>query len=214
MSRRGSVINETDGGALPRRRYVLEIFEVKSRGRIILIIALVLVVTFFIDQWRRANIEASQDRNILAASKKHGVDPALIKAVIWRESRFDPRARGTKGERGLMQIMEKTGEEWANAQKVPFYSEYLLMDASRNIDCGTWYLRKLLGRYQRTDNPLPYALADYNAGRGNVLKWIKGEAATNSAVFIDAIGFPSTQNYVRSVMQRKVRYDAELAKNR
>ena len=186
----------------------------KFRGRIILIIALVLVVTFLIDQWRRANIESSQDRNILAASKKHGVDPALIKAVIWRESRFDPRARGTKGERGLMQIMQGTGQEWADAQKVSFYSEHALMDASRNIDCGTWYLRKLLGRYQRTDNPVPYALADYNAGRGNVLKWIKGEAATNSAVFIEQIGFPSTQNYVRAVMHRKVRYDTELAKHR
>lgn len=176
-----------------------------------LIIAVVLICTYLADQWRRANIESSQDRNILAASKKHGVDPALIKAVIWRESRFDPRARGTKGERGLMQIMEGTGLEWAGAQKVSFYSEHVLMDASRNIDCGTWYLGKLLGRYKRTDDPVPYALADYNAGRGNVLRWLKGEASTNSTEFIEEIGFPSTQNYVRAVMQRKKRYERGFA---
>ena len=47
-------------------------------------------------------------------------------------------------------------------------------------------LSKLLRRYTKTDSPLPYALADYNAGRGNVLKWNGGEAATNSVLFIDA----------------------------
>jgi len=54
----------------------------------------------------------------------------------------------------------------------------------------------------KTDNPCPYALADYNAGRGNVLKWNNGEAATNSAMFMTQIGFPSTSNYVASVTRR------------
>ena len=61
-------------------------------------------------------------------------------------------------------------------------------------------------RYAQADNPLPYALADYNAGRGNVLKWKQGAAATNSAAFIGQIGFPGTRDYVRSVMRRYVRY--------
>lgn len=183
---------------------------VKSRARIILILGVVLLLTYFAGRWRRTHRESSQDKNILAASRKHGVDPALIKAVVWRESRFDPHAQGTKGEVGLMQIMENTGLEWAGAQGVPLFSKHLLLDAGRNIDCGTWYLRKLLGRYPRTDNPVPYALADYNAGRGNVLKWAKGAAATNSAVFIEQIGFPSTQNYVRAVMQRRVKYQSEF----
>jgi soluble lytic murein transglycosylase len=187
---------------------------VKARTRIVLLIAALLLLSFLTHRWRRAHLESSQDKNILTASRKYNVDPALIKAVIWRESRFDPHARGSKGEVGLMQIMENTGLEWAGAQSVSLFSKHVLVDASKNIDCGTWYLRKLLGRYQRTDNAIPYALADYNAGRSNALKWMKGEAATNSAAFIEQIGFPSTQNYVRAVMQRREKYKGQFAKTR
>ncbi len=187
----------------------------KSRARLILIFAGLLLLTFLLDRWRRGRIESSQDRNILAAARKHGVDPALVKAVVWRESKFDPMARGRAGESGLMQIMPDTGREWAGAQRVLFPSEFVLLDAAKNTECGTWYLSKLLGRYRNTDHPVPYALADYNAGRGNVLKWIKGEAATNSAVFIEGIGFPSTRAYVRAVMRRMENYRAwaESARN-
>jgi len=184
---------------------------VKWRARLFLIIAALLVLAFLADQWRRAHLESSQDKNILAASKKYGVDPALIKAVVWRESRFDPRARGTKGEVGLMQIMDGTGREWATAQHVTLFSKFILFDASRNVDCGTWYLHKLLARYPRTDDPVPYALADYNAGRGNVLKWMTGGAATNSAAFSQQIGFASTRDYVQSIMNRRTRYVAQFA---
>ena len=69
-----------------------------------------------------------------------------------------------------------------------------------------WYLRKLLRRYLQTDNPLAYALADYNAGRGNVLKWNYGGAATNSAAFIRQIGFPGTRAYVQAVVARYQAY--------
>jgi soluble lytic murein transglycosylase len=71
---------------------------------------------------------------------------------------------------------------------------------------GAWYLEKLLKRYSRTDNPVPYALADYNAGRSNVLKWEHGSAATNSAAFLEQISFPGTKNYVRAVMRRYEHY--------
>jgi soluble lytic murein transglycosylase len=53
---------------------------------------------------------------------------------------------------------------------------------------------------------VPYALADYNAGRRNVLKWINGEAATNSAVFIQQIQFPMTRQYVQAVIRREEKY--------
>ena len=184
----------------------------KRRARIILFVAVLLLLTFLADRWRRAHLESSQDKNILAASEKYNVDPALIKAVIWQESRFDPEARGSKGEIGLMQIMPGTGGEWASAQRVPLFAKLMLKDPKRNIDCGTWYLGKLLRRYPATDNPIPYALADYNAGRGNVLKWIKGSAVTNSAVFIDEIGFSSTRSYVRSVMERRLKYKTQFAR--
>ena len=182
----------------------------KTRARLFLILAGVLAIVFLTYQWRRTHWESSQDKNILAAARKHNVDPALVKAVVWRESKFDPHARGSKGEIGLMQIMAGTGREWAGAQRVASFSELLLGDAAENIDCGVWYLGKLLGRYRQTDDAMPYALADYNAGRSNVLKWMKGAGTTNSAAFIEQIGFPSTRHYVQSVVKRREKYVAQF----
>jgi soluble lytic murein transglycosylase len=187
---------------------------VKSRGRFFFLVLGALLLAFLAHWWRRTHLESSQDQNILAASRKHGVDPALIKAVVWRESRFDPGARGTKDEIGLMQIRESTGAEWAGAERIPLFSKQMLRDPAKNIDCGTWYLRKLSGRYAQTDDPVAYALADYNAGRSNVLKWMKDSAATNSAAFIQQIGFPSTRDYVRAVTHRRKKYAQEFAAQR
>lgn len=156
--------------------------------------------------WQLLRIESSQDQPILAASQRYGVDPALVKAVVWRESRFDPLANGAKGEIGLMQIMEVTANEWAAAEKLKVFYHRQLFDPWKNTQAGAWYLRKLLRRYSNADNPVPYALADYNAGRGNVLKWLHGPATTNSEAFVEQIGFPGTKDYVKSVMKRQAKY--------
>jgi soluble lytic murein transglycosylase len=150
----------------------------------------------------RSHRENSQDEPILAAARKYGVDPALVKAVVWRESGFDPRARGRKGEIGLMQIRGEAAHEWAQAESITFFWHEQLFDPRKNTLAGTWYLRQVLKRYRQTDNPIPYALADYNAGRSNVLRWNHGAAATNSVLFIQQIGFPSTKSYVQTVLKR------------
>lgn len=184
---------------------------VKARTRLFVFLAAVVAIAILTDQWRRTHLESSQDGNIVAAARRYGVEPALVKAVVWRESKFDPRARGKKGEIGLMQIMPDTAREWAGTQTFTLLSELTLFDAAKNIDCGVWYLGKLLARYRQADDAMPYALADYNAGRRNVLKWMKGSAATNSAEFMEQIDFPSTREYVRAVLQRRDRYAPELA---
>jgi soluble lytic murein transglycosylase len=152
--------------------------------------------------WR----EHSQDAVILAAAQRYGVEPALVKAVVWRESWFNPRAHGHAGEIGLMQLQEAAAWEWADAEHVTAFAHEHCFDPGTNALAGAWYLHKLLQRYARADNPVPYALVDYNAGRGNLLKWNSGAAATNSAVFIEQIGFPGTKNYVKSVLKRYEHY--------
>jgi soluble lytic murein transglycosylase len=176
----------------------------RRRWWLFLIILLGGLVTL-IERYRTYR-EHSQDKPILAAARRYGVEPALIKAVVWRESWFNPRARGRKKEIGLMQLKEKAAGEWVEAEHVLLWSPEQLFDPEKNTLAGTWYLKKLSGRYQQTDNPLPYALADYNAGRTHVLQWAKGAAATNSATFVEQIGFPSTKDYVRAVMKRYERY--------
>ncbi|MEY2410782.1 MAG: soluble lytic murein transglycosylase [Verrucomicrobiota bacterium] len=158
-------------------------------------------LVLWLDHWHTFR-EGSQDAVILAAAAKHRISPALLKAVIWRESWFNPHARGRSGEVGLMQIMKETGSDWAAAEHVRLYVFERLYEPSKNAECGAWYLKKLLSRYGRTDDPLPYALAAYNAGPGNVAKWSTGAAATNSVLFARQIAFPSTKKYVESVTQR------------
>ena len=173
--------------------------------RRLLILLLASGLWAFFDRWR-SHRESSQDKAILAAAERYGVEAALIKAVVWRESWFDPWARGKAGEIGLMQVGDLAAREWADAEQMHFFAHSQLFDPARNTLAGTWYLRKALRHYSQTDNPLPYALAEYNAGRASVLKWGSGAAATNSAAFIERIGYRSTRDYVKSVMQRYERY--------
>ncbi len=180
--------------------------KIFSKAVIVLILLIISIgVWQYYIEWR----EDSFDNEILSASAKHNVEPALVKAVIWRESKFNPNAIGKKGEIGLMQIMPTTARDWAEAQKLGLFAFSDLFNPEKNVVCGTWYLRKLLSRYQNTDDPIPYALADYNAGRGNVLKWIQGPATTNSLQFIEQIKFPSTKNYVLSIVERCNHYRAK-----
>jgi len=156
-------------------------------------------------QWRSIR-EHSQDKVILAAALRHGVDAALVKAVVWRESWFNPRAKGARGEIGLMQIREPTAREWAEAERFRLFTHFQLYDPVKNTQCGAWYLSRLLSRYRSTDNPLPYALAAYNAGPSHVARWRKDAAATNSVEFLKQMDFPGTRKYVGSVTRQYEHY--------
>jgi len=176
----------------------------------LIVVALVLALVPGLFWLFERRLEHSQDPVILEAARRYQVEPALIKAVIWKESHFDPRAEGRSGEIGLMQLMDPASQEWASAAGVYPLPAAHLYHPLTNALAGTWYLKKLLERYRRTDDPTPFALADYNAGRANVLRWAKGAAATNSAIFIQHIGFPGTQRYVRAVLQQRERYRGQF----
>lgn len=146
------------------------------------------------------------DHHIKAAAQRYGVDAALVKAMVWRESRFDEKARGAAGEIGLMQIREMAAQEWASAEKIPSFDHEQILDPGSNTMAGTWYLAKMLKRYQNTDNPIPFALADYNAGRTKVREWLKGAAQTNSAAFLEAMTYPATKDYIMTIMTDRRRF--------
>ncbi len=173
-----------------RRRVVVPIVSILAGGVVVLLL------------WGQEHREMRYYPEIKAAADRYGVDPMLVKAIVWRESRFRPDVRGSAGELGLMQIQELAAQEWADAERIETFEHEHCLDPGTNTMAATFYLSKLLKRYRHTDNPLPYALADYNAGRGNLLKWNKGEASTNSVVFAEVIGFPSTKQYVKAVMKR------------
>jgi soluble lytic murein transglycosylase len=176
------------------------------KRRVILWTTLFVVLLIAGYLWREAERERKFFPQIREAAQRYNVDPALVKAVVWRESRFDPSVRGGHGELGLMQIQEIAAQEWADEERISDFDHEHCIDPMTNTLAGTFYLSKLLKRYTRTDNAIPYALADYNAGRSKVLKWNSGSAATNSAAFVDQIGFPQTRDYVKSVMRRQKLY--------
>jgi soluble lytic murein transglycosylase len=166
-----------------------------------------LLLAGFLGGWRFYSWRDHRfDSLIVAAARRYAVEPALVKAVVWRESWFNPTARGRAGETGLMQIRAATAREWAQAEQIKAFSPEHLLDPATNTLAGAWYLGKLLKRYRGADNPVPYALADYNAGRARVLQWNQGTAATNSTAFIERIDFPGTRGYVRSVLRRYNHY--------
>jgi soluble lytic murein transglycosylase len=194
------------GRGLLRRTEKLTVNSRTRRSRSLVLAALSWLIAILVwwgyEHWK----EQRFDEIIAVAALRYQLDPALIKAVIWRESRFHPRVRGRAGELGLMQIRAAAAMEWAAAERLPAFEHAACLDPATNIMAGSWYLKKALGRYARTDNPTPFALADYNAGRGNVLRWQTGAAATNSTAFIDQIQFPTSRDYVRAILRRAERY--------
>lgn len=147
--------------------------------------------------WRSHRFDAA----IAEAARRYQLPVALIHSVVWQESNFNPDARGRAGELGLMQIREIAAIDWASSEHIPNFDHATCLDPLTNVLAGTWYLKHVLQHYKNADNPLPFALAEYNAGRGNVLKWLAGEPATNSAVFIQKIGFPGTKLYVERITE-------------
>jgi soluble lytic murein transglycosylase len=148
-------------------------------------------------RWRFREQRYNQLIELVAG--ENGVDKFLIKAVIRQESGFDPFAYSAKGAMGLMQVTEGAGREWARATGRKDYGRDLLWDERANIEAGTWYLARALQRWRDRDDPVPFALAEYNAGLGNVQRWLPEGEATTAEQFAQAITFPSVRRYIESV---------------
>jgi soluble lytic murein transglycosylase len=144
------------------------------------------------------------DPLIHAVAVANELDPMLVKAVVWRESGFDPRKLGGAGERGLMQVSEIAAREWAKENRVENFRMEELFDPKINLEAGAWYLHRAMVHWQQTRDPVPFALAEYNAGASRAQRWAGGDGAQSiSAVnFQRNIDFPGTKKYVESILER------------
>ncbi len=146
----------------------------------------------------------AHEKAINRDAARNGVDPALIAAVIWRESDFDAGATSPKGAVGLMQVMPTTASFIAGQDDPPPGSADALTDPEVNISYGSWYLRYLLDRH---DGSVPAALAAYNAGPENLRKWRDLAAARGVDLRVpEDIPFEETRAYVRDVTDAWPRY--------
>lgn len=123
---------------------------------------------------------------------KNEIDPDLLNGVIWVESRFQPRAHSPAGARGLMQLMPGTAAELARELGRPVARVY---DPELNIEMGTRYLLHMLDRF---DGDETLALAAYNAGAGNVSKWMAEDGELP----------PRSLQYVENVQRARLRFVA------
>lgn len=144
------------------------------------------------------------DRLIRSVAAAHDIDPMLVKAIAWRESRFDPRKYGTAGERGLMQVSEKAADEWARENKIDNFRAEELFDPKNNLEAGVWYLQRALKHWEPQPDPLPFALAEYNAGASRAQRWAGGNSGMvmPAEEFLRNIDFPRTRKYVDSIIAR------------
>jgi soluble lytic murein transglycosylase len=136
------------------------------------------------------------------AREKH-LDPALIAAVIYAESRFRDGQTSAAGAEGLMQLTPDTAEDIARRSGGTRFVIGDLATPQVNISYGAWYLRYLLDRYGGNE---AFALAAYNGGQGNVDRWIAAARRRDEALAIDAIPFAETRAYVRRVEKARSRY--------
>jgi soluble lytic murein transglycosylase len=129
-------------------------------------------------------------------SQQYGVDENLIYALIKAESNFEVKAKSNKEAQGLMQLMYSTAKEVALQNGIQLTEENIL-EPDININIGTKYISTLLKRYKCIE----IALAAYNAGSGNVDKWIEKGTIKADGSDIENIPFKETNNYVRKIMR-------------
>jgi soluble lytic murein transglycosylase len=138
---------------------------------------------------------AYQDVIRAQAADKH-LDPALIAAVIYAETKFAPRT-SPAGAEGLMQIMPETAQFLAHRSGATTFTTEDLGTPTVNIAYGSYYLRYLLDHYSGNTS---LALAAYNGGVANVDRWIAEARARGDTLSVDRIPFSETRAYVLKVL--------------
>jgi soluble lytic murein transglycosylase len=141
-----------------------------------------------------------------AAEKR--LDPALIAAVIYQESKFRDRT-SSAGAKGLMQLLPGTAEFIAHKSGGTRFELQDLGTPQINIAYGSWYLRYLIERY---DGNEMLAVAAYNAGEDNVDRWVSKAGGPTSFNPHTDIPFPETKAYVAGVMSKRKAYAKHYAK--
>jgi soluble lytic murein transglycosylase len=139
------------------------------------------------DWYLRTRYPLEYEQIVIAHARNYDLPPALLAAVIYAESRFDPNAESEAGAVGLMQLLPETANGIALRTGGERFVVSDLRNPEINVRYGSWYLDHLRERY---DGDLRLALAAYHAGQGNVDRWLDEGGG---------IAFPETRAYVDEV---------------
>ncbi|MGB5328410.1 MAG: transglycosylase SLT domain-containing protein [Gammaproteobacteria bacterium] len=149
-------------------------------------------------------------QQVMQHAEARELDPSIIYGVMRRESLFDPLARSSVGALGLMQLMPSTARRVAKSigMKRPRKSDILRVE--NNIRLGTHYLRTVMNRF---DNNVALAAAAYNAGPGNVKRWLPKNTIMSADLWVETVPFKETRNYVQAVLAYSTVFDKSLGRN-
>lgn len=136
-------------------------------------------------------------------SKRQGIDPFLVAALIRQESGFVPRAHSGAGAMGWMQLLPSTAKRFARLRKGQ------LFEPETNVRVGTRYLQVLLERFQ---NQIPLALAAYNAGPEVAASWERRYGGAQGVLFWDLIPYRETREYVALIARNYLWYQSLYGK--
>lgn len=133
---------------------------------------------------------------IRAECAKYGTDPHMVLAIIKAESDFNPAAVSEKNAVGLMQLTEETAAWCAGQLGIAEFNASDLYNPVTNIKFGVYYYQYLLEHYGQ-DAQL--ALAAYNAGMGNIDKWLSNTEYSKDGATLHSIPYPETERYLTKV---------------
>jgi soluble lytic murein transglycosylase len=182
-----------------RRRRAFAILAAAALG-LVAILALRPVIHHTV---REIALPLRHEDIIRQQAKDKGLDPALIAGVIYAESHFIDGRTSSAGAEGLMQLTPDTAKYIAQKSGGTAFEVSDLGTPQVNIAYGAFYLRYLMQRY---GDDVPLVLAAYNAGEGNVDKWIAQARAKDKALNISAIPFGETRGYVTKVLDARRQY--------
>ncbi|HMC07287.1 MAG TPA: lytic transglycosylase domain-containing protein [Solirubrobacterales bacterium] len=183
-----------------RRRWTLLLVAALLGGGV----AIAITQIDFEKAIRELTLPLRHDDIIRQQAAQKDLDPALIAAVIYEESKFREDQRSSAGALGLMQITPRTAHVIAHLSGGTQFVTGDLSDPEINISYGSYYLRYLLQRYGGNEVA---ALAAYNAGTGNVDEW------GGSDLDLDSIRFPETRSYVEDVLAKRPEYADKYAQD-
>jgi soluble lytic murein transglycosylase len=143
--------------------------------------------------YERLRYPLRYEQIVTGHAENYNLDPQLVAAVIYQESKFDANAVSSSGAVGLMQLLPETAQGIADRTGGHGWHESDLVNPELNIRYGSWYLRHLLDKYGSEE----LALAAYNAGQSNVDRW-RDEGV--------GIQFAETRRYVARVQRLKEIY--------
>ncbi len=178
---------------------------------LIVIVLIFLIIFSFKDKLLTIIYPRTYNEIVEKYAKEYNIQEDFILAVIKAESNFDNKIKSHKGAIGLMQIMEDTAIEIASKEGLQIDESNVkekLLDPDININIGTKYLQELIEKY---DN-IELALTAYNAGTGNVNKWIEDGIIKKDGSNIEKVPFKETNKYVRTIL-RNYRIYREIYQN-